>query len=83
MERIRAKRQKPGLLKQHLAAAEAAKTVGGAEVEGTALGSQTLKFRPGPVTPEITDSLSGQRGAPRSSCKPSFRLYSPPPATAR
>ena len=51
MERIRAKRQKPGLLKQHLTAVEAAKTVGCAEVEGAALSSQTLDFRPGPVTP--------------------------------
>ena len=51
MERIRAKRQKPGLLKQHLTAVEAAKTVGCAEVEGASLSSQTLEFRPGPVTP--------------------------------
>ena len=51
MERIRAKRQKPGLLRQHLTAVEAAKTVGCAEVEGAALSSQTLEFRPGPVTP--------------------------------
>ena len=50
MDRIRAKRQKPGLLKQHLTAVEAAKTVGCAEVEGAALSSQTLEFRPGPVT---------------------------------
>ena len=32
MERIRARRQKPGLLRQHLTAVEAAKTVGCAEV---------------------------------------------------
>jgi RNA 3'-terminal phosphate cyclase (ATP) len=51
MERIRAKRQKPGLLKQHLTAVEAAKTVGCAEVEGAALGSQTLEFWPGPLMP--------------------------------
>ena len=51
MERIRAKRQKLGLLKQHLTAVEAAKTVGCAEVEGAALSSQTLEFRPGQVTP--------------------------------
>ena len=51
MERIRAKRQKPGLLRQHLTAVEAAKTIGCAEVSGEALGSQTLDFRPGPVTP--------------------------------
>lgn len=51
MERIRARRQKPGLLKQHLTAVEAAKAVGCAEVNGAALGSQTLEFRPGRITP--------------------------------
>src|SRR5512133_679150 len=51
MEQIRAKRQKPGLLKQHLTAVEAAKTVGCAEVEGAALNSQTLEFRPRSVAP--------------------------------
>jgi RNA 3'-terminal phosphate cyclase (ATP) len=50
MERIRASRRKPGLLKQHLTAVEAAKAVGCAEVTGPALGSQTLEFKPGPVT---------------------------------
>ena len=51
MERIRAKRQKPGLLRQHLTAVEAAKTDGCAEVAGANLNSQTLEFRPGSVTP--------------------------------
>jgi len=51
MERIRAKRQKPGLLRQHLTAVEAAKTVGCANMTGAALNSQTLEFHPGPVTP--------------------------------
>ncbi len=51
MERIRAKRQKPGLMRQHLTAVEAAKTVGCAEVMGAELNSQTLEFHPGPVTP--------------------------------
>ena len=51
MERIRAKRQKPGLLRQHLTAVEAAKTVGCAEVARAEMNSQTLEFRPGPVTP--------------------------------
>ena len=66
MERIRAKRQKPGLLKQHLTAVEAAKTVGCAEVEGAALSSQTLEFRPGPVTPgnyRFAVGTAGQRHA--------------------
>ena len=51
MERIRARRQKPGLLRQHLTAVEAARTVGCAEVSGAALNSQVLEFRPGTVTP--------------------------------
>lgn len=51
MEHIRAGRQKPGLLRQHLTAVEAAKTVGCAEVEGAALNSQTLEFRPQAITP--------------------------------
>ncbi|MEW6159441.1 MAG: RNA 3'-terminal phosphate cyclase [Verrucomicrobiota bacterium] len=51
MDRIRARRQKPGLLRQHLTAVEAAKTVGCAEVSGASLNSQTLEFRPGVVTP--------------------------------
>lgn len=51
MERIRAGRQKPGLLRQHLTAVEAAKPVGCAEVAGAQLGSQVLEFRPGAVTP--------------------------------
>jgi len=51
MERIRAKRQRPGLLRQHLTGVEAAKAVGCAEVFGEAMNSQTLEFRPGSVTP--------------------------------
>ena len=51
MERIRGRRRKPGLLRQHLTAVEAARTVGCAEVIGATLSSQALEFRPGPVTP--------------------------------
>jgi len=50
IERIRARRQKPGLLRQHLTAVEAAKAVGCAEVTGAAPGSQTLEFKPGTLT---------------------------------
>ena len=49
IEKIRAGRKKPGLLQQHLTAALAAAKVGGAEVEGAALGSRRLVFRPSPV----------------------------------
>lgn len=49
IERIRAGRKKPGLLRQHLTAVQAAAQVCGAEVEGATLGSQRLRFKPGPV----------------------------------
>jgi RNA 3'-terminal phosphate cyclase (ATP) len=49
IERIRAGRAKPGLMRQHLTALEAATAVGGASVEGAAIGSQEVVFRPGRV----------------------------------
>ncbi len=48
---IRARRSRPGLRPQHLTAVRAAKAVGGARVEGDALGSTQLTFHPGPVRP--------------------------------
>ena len=51
MEKIRAGRKKPGLLNQHLTGVNAAKTIGNANVMGAELGSQTLEFCPGVVTP--------------------------------
>src|SRR5687767_15142003 len=49
IERIRATRRTPGLLRQHLTAVRAAAEVGGAEVSGAALGSSELVFRPARV----------------------------------
>lgn len=49
IKQIRARRAKPGLLRQHLAAVAAATAICGAEVEGAALGSTQLRFVPGPV----------------------------------
>ncbi|MFO7982141.1 MAG: RNA 3'-terminal phosphate cyclase [Desulfuromonadales bacterium] len=43
---IRAGRRKPGLMRQHLSAVNAAVKVGEAEVEGNALDSQQLVFKP-------------------------------------
>jgi len=51
IDRIRAGREKPGLLRQHLTAVKAAQEVGGADVSGAAIGSRVLTFRPGAVTP--------------------------------
>lgn len=44
---IRAGRAKPGILRQHLAAVDAAVQVGGASASGAALGSRELAFTPG------------------------------------
>lgn len=49
IERIRAGRKKPGLLRQHLTAILAAQAVCGATVEGAMPGSQSLRFQPGPI----------------------------------
>lgn len=50
IERIRAGRKKPGLLRQHLTAVEAACAVGRAEAECATPGSTALTFRPGKPT---------------------------------
>ena len=47
IERIRAGRAKPGLLRQHLTAVQAAAAVGQARVDGAEIGSQALTFTPG------------------------------------
>jgi RNA 3'-terminal phosphate cyclase (ATP) len=49
IERIRAGRQKPGLLRQHLTAVRAAAEICAAEVSGGELGSLALSFRPGRI----------------------------------
>jgi RNA 3'-terminal phosphate cyclase (ATP) len=49
MEKIRAGREKPGLLRQHLTAVNAAVEVGQAQVEGNAIGSTRLAFTPGKI----------------------------------
>lgn len=49
LERIRARRSKPGLLRQHLTAVQAAAQICGARVEGASLGSLALNFVPGPI----------------------------------
>lgn len=46
---IRARRKTPGLMRQHLAAVQAAAAVCGAEVTGDRVGSPTLSFAPGPI----------------------------------
>lgn len=58
IERIRAGRPKPGLLRQHLTAVAAAASICGATVEGASIGSQSVTFAPGAVKPgEYTFSV--------------------------
>jgi len=51
IENIRARRSKPGLMRQHLTAVEAAAQISRAELTGASVGSQQLTFSPGPVIP--------------------------------
>src|ERR1041385_1286573 len=46
VENIRAGRQRPGLLRQHLTAVQAACEIGEADVKGAVLGSNELTFVP-------------------------------------
>ncbi|QSR19019.1 RNA 3'-terminal phosphate cyclase [Novosphingobium sp. KA1] len=48
---VRGQRSKPGLMRQHVTAVEAAARIGGAEVTGAQVGSHTLEFHPGTVRP--------------------------------
>jgi RNA 3'-terminal phosphate cyclase (ATP) len=48
---IRGGRDKPGLMRQHLTAVEAALTIGGAMCEGASVGSTEIAFTPGRVAP--------------------------------
>jgi RNA 3'-terminal phosphate cyclase (ATP) len=49
IESIRAGRKKPGILRQHLTAVQAATVVSGARVSGAELGSRSLSFEPSQV----------------------------------
>lgn len=49
IRQIRARRAKPGLMRQHLVAVQAASQICGAQVSGATVGSQELEFVPGPI----------------------------------
>ena len=51
IENIRGGRKKPGMMRQHVTALEAACAIGNAKASGLAVGADTLTFRPGSVTP--------------------------------
>lgn len=51
IENIRAGRKKPGLMRQHLTAVNAATQIGNAEVSGNRIGSQQIFFEPKEIRP--------------------------------
>lgn len=63
IENIRAGRKKPGLLRQHLTAVEAARVISGARVEGGSLGSRRVTFSPGDVRPGTYEFAIGSGGS--------------------
>jgi RNA 3'-terminal phosphate cyclase (ATP) len=63
IENIRARRRKPGLMRQHLTAVKAAARVSNAHVEGAELGSTELVFEPGPICPGHYEFAVGTAGS--------------------
>ena len=49
IDNIRANRSKPGLMRQHVTAIEAACAIGGAVCEGVAVGARSIVFKPGHI----------------------------------
>jgi RNA 3'-terminal phosphate cyclase (ATP) len=63
IENIRLRRERPGLLRQHLTAVLAAAEVGAAETEGVVLKSTALTFVPGKVRPGEYHFVIGTAGS--------------------
>ena len=78
IENIRGKRDRPGLMRQHLTAVRAAAEVCNASVSGDEVGSRELTFRPGAVKPGNYGFSIGTAG----SCKLVLQTVLPPLLTA-
>jgi RNA 3'-terminal phosphate cyclase (ATP) len=63
IDKIRAGRRNPGLLRQHLTAVKAAAKIGQAEVTGANIGSTQLTFSPGRVAPGSYQFAVGTAGS--------------------
>lgn len=63
IEKIRAGRKRPGLLRQHLAAVKAAAQVGNAEVRGDEINSNELTFSPQSIVPGEYKFAIGSAGS--------------------
>ena len=69
IEKIRAGRQKSGLLRQHLTAVQAAAAVGSGRVTGAELGSQALSFEPSAVRGGAYSFAVGTAGSATLVCQ--------------
>lgn len=78
MVNIRAKRDKPGLMRQHLTAVQAAGEICGATMTGDEVGSRELTFSPGTVKPGNYSFSIGTAG----SCTLVLQTVLPPLLTA-
>ena len=63
IDKIRAGRKQPGLLRQHLAAVKAAAQIGKAEVQGDQINSQELIFTPKDIVPGEYNLSIGSAGS--------------------
>jgi RNA 3'-terminal phosphate cyclase (ATP) len=63
LDNVRARRSRPGLQPQHLAAVRAAADLCGATLRGAAVGSMRLDFDPGPVDPSDRSLDIGTAGS--------------------
>jgi RNA 3'-terminal phosphate cyclase (ATP) len=63
IEKIRAGRKNPGLMRQHLTAVNAAAKIGQAELIDATIGSQQLTFKPGAITPGKYHFAVGSAGS--------------------
>jgi RNA 3'-terminal phosphate cyclase (ATP) len=66
---IRAGREKPGLLRQHLTCVRAAATICNAKVTGDVLGSDRVSFEPGAVMPGDYHFVIGSAGSTTLVCQ--------------
>jgi RNA 3'-terminal phosphate cyclase (ATP) len=63
IDKVRARRSKPGLMRQHLTSVLAAARVGGAQVQGAEVGSREITFTPSGVQPGVYHFAIGTAGS--------------------
>ena len=63
IENVRAKRKKPGLLRQHLTCVQASAQISSAKVKGAELGATAFSFEPGVIRGNTYDFAIGSAGS--------------------